>query len=217
MPAMPSTPDEMRELQAKRFAYLQRVYDDWQDVGAGSMQKLHATVVQNHLGLGEDEAGRIMEFLKGRGLLDYTAFGPLLQITDYGIDYVERALAAPDQPTQYFPAINVLHIEQVIDSQIQQGTTQSQQTGEWKGPSGAELAAIAAEIRSALATARLNDAQRDDADANLETLEVQAKARRPNKTITREALASLQRIAEQVGATLIAAKLALMVAAGAAG
>ncbi len=213
---MPATPDEIRSGHAKRFAYLKAVYEDWQRVRSGTMQKLDAVVVRDALGLAADEADRIEEYLKGRNLIKYITFGPLIQITQSGIDYVEQALAEPDQATQYFPAVNVLHIEQVINSQIQQGTTDSQQTGHWKGVSPQELLSIISEIRAALSSVTLQEEHREDADANLATLEAQAKSRRPNQTIIREVLTSMRTIAEQVGAALLAGKIGAWLS-GAAG
>jgi len=122
------TPEQIRATQAKRFAYLVFVYDQWQRVSAGHLQSLPATVVHEHIGIDRQEGDRIEEYLKGRGLIKYVTMGPTVAITTYGIEYVEQALAEPDEPTEFFPAVNVLHIEQVINSQIQQGTTHSQQT-----------------------------------------------------------------------------------------
>jgi len=205
---MPSTPHEIRAMQARRFAYLKFVYDDSQRLPDGESQSLNSAEIRSHLGLDPDEAHRIEEYLTGRHLLEYVAMGPYIAITTYGVDYIEDALAAPDRDTEFFPAINVLHIEQVINSQIQQGTTNSQQTGEWKGIAATELASIVADIRSMLSTVTLKDDQREDAEAHLSTLEAHSKARRPNQTVIRESLASLRTIAEQVGGTLLAGKIA---------
>jgi hypothetical protein len=109
--------------------------------------------------------------------------------------------------------VNVLHIEQVINSQIQQGTSHSQQIGTWQGLSGEQLVSLVAEIRTAFAAAALSADQRADADAHLATLEAQSKAAKPNQSIVREALKSLRTVAEQVAATLIAAKLFALIAA----
>jgi hypothetical protein len=203
----PTTPDDIRALQAKRFAYLKFVYDDAQQRAGGGLQTLETERVRAHLGVDTDEAERIEQYLTGRHLLEYVAMGPLIAITTYGVDYVEQALAAPDRDTEFFPAINVLHIEQAINSQIQQGTANSQQTGDWNGLSAAEVLSIAAEIRSALSSIPLPAERRDDAEAHVATLEAQGRARRPNQAIVREALRSLRAIAEQVGAAVIAGKM----------
>src|SRR5690348_15556108 len=114
-----STADEIRALHAKRFAYLKVVYDDAQQSRAGLLQKLPADRIRAQIGVDADEGDRIEEYLKDRGLIKFITFGPTVAITVTGIDYVERALGQPDRPTEYFPAVNVLHIEQVNNSQIQ--------------------------------------------------------------------------------------------------
>lgn len=204
---MPDSPDHIRALKAKRFAYLNYVYEDWQRVPAGTMQALNADDVRIHLRLDRDEADRIMEYLKGRDLIKYISHGPQIRITPYGIDYVEGALAEPDQPTEYFPAVNVLHIEQVINSQIQQGTANSTQRHEWQGVSTDQLASIISEIQGTLSAATLPDVHRRELRAAVATLEAQATLSKPNNTIVREALTSVRAIAEAVGAALLAGKI----------
>lgn len=50
-----------------------------------------------------------------------------LFITHTGVKEVEQALTQPEEPTQHFAAINYIHIQNMTQSQIQQGTTASVQ------------------------------------------------------------------------------------------
>ena len=210
-----TTAAQIRDTQANRLAYLVFVYEKWQQVRSGNIQSLPATVVHEHLGMSRDEGSRIEHYLNDKGLIKFMSMGPSIAITDYGVDYVEQALAEPDWATEYFPPINVLHIEKVINSQVQQGTVNSNQTGEWAGITADQLAAIIAEVKS-LADMPLSTEQRQDFDANLQTLEAQAKASRPSKTIIREALSSIRTIAEEVGAALVASKILAFLSGAAA-
>jgi hypothetical protein len=72
--------------------------------------------------LDADEASRIGEYLRDKGLIKFVTIRPQVAITDYGIDYVENALAEPEKPTALFPPVNILRIGQMVNSQIQQGT-----------------------------------------------------------------------------------------------
>ena len=77
--------EQVRAVQAKRFAYFLFVYEQWQKVQAGRIQSLPATPVREHLGIDNQEGERIEEYLKGHGLLKYVTMGPSVQITPYGI------------------------------------------------------------------------------------------------------------------------------------
>jgi hypothetical protein len=206
-----STSDQICDIQSKRFAYLKFVYDDAQRVRAGTIQTVDADVIHRALGVSDDEGSRIGDYLEERRLIRYITMGPIVTITAHGIDYVEAALAELDRPTEHFQPINVLHIDQLVNSQIQQGTVQSTQHAEWSGISGGELRSLLAELKP-LFDQPMSNEQNDDLNANFQTLEAQAKAPRPNKVIVREALSSLRSIAEKVGASLIAVKIAEMLA-----
>jgi hypothetical protein len=200
--------NQIRATQAKRFAFLQLVYQDWQDVRAGRIQAVSATDIRQRLGVDSNEGDRIEEYLKGRGLIKYVTMGPTIAITPFGIDYVENALSEPDSPTEFFPAVNVLHIGSVINSQIQQGTTDSQQHGEWQGLGSGDLKTLVKQLKAFLESTPLTTTQKADAEANVLTLEAQSIAHVPNKSIVREAMRSLRNIAEATGAAVIAEKLA---------
>lgn len=198
--------EQIRHVQAKRLAYLVFVYEHRKNVKAGRLQALPASVVHEHLGIEPDEGDRVEEYLKDKGLIKYVTMGPTVAITSYGIDYVEHALAEPDRASEYFPPVNVLHIENVINSQVQQGNIKSSQTADWSGITPGALAEIIADLKT-LTNAELTPEDRQDLDANTDTLEAQTKASRVNKTIVREALNTLRSIAEKVGATILAGKI----------
>src|SRR4026209_233464 len=105
---MSSDSEQVRELQAKRFAFLKFVYDHAQTVPDGVLNKVSPEAINEQLGLSFDEISRIGSYLKERHLVKFMTQGPTVAITAYGIDHVEAALAAPDKPTQYLPAINIL-------------------------------------------------------------------------------------------------------------
>ena len=108
-----------------------------------------------------------------------------------------------------------LFVERIDNSQIQQGTVSSTQSGDWRGLSGQDLSALVRELEP-LVTA-LAGASRDELPAWLDTLKAQSRIATPSKSVVREALTTMRGIAEKVGASLIAAKIttALAAAAGA--
>jgi hypothetical protein len=204
------TSADIRRTDALRFAFLKFLYENWSKTQKGQQQSMHVGIVKNALGLSDQEADRIETYLHEKGLIEYVAFGPTLTITSYGIDLVERALRHPDRRTDLFPAINILNIESVVNSQIQQGTVASNQTGDWSGVSGTDLAALLDAAKSLLQSSTLTREQRHDLEVDVQTLETQSRARKLNRTIVIETLKSMRNIAEETGAALLAAKIAAM-------
>jgi hypothetical protein len=119
--------DALTKKKTDRFRFLNRLYErtngdyhaleDMWEVGAD-------------VGLTRDEAQRVMDYLDGEGLATHRAMGGAVALTHVGLREVERALSVPEAPTHYFPAVvNVLQVQSMVGSQIQQGThgsTQSQ-------------------------------------------------------------------------------------------
>lgn len=113
---------------------------------------------------------------------------------------MERALAAPDRPTERFAPINILNISGgVHGSQIQQGVHSSSQTQsvDWKA-----LAALILELRREIGSLSGDDAA--IARAHIETLEAQNRSPAPSPGIVRESLSSLRTIFEKAGGAVSA-------------
>jgi hypothetical protein len=202
--------------QARRFAYLKYLYDDAQTVIAPAIQSLPSASISAALGLTRDECHRIEQYLSARRLVEYVVSGPEMAITADGIDYVERALAAPDDATEYFPPVNVLHIEQVVNSQIQQGVSHSLQAGSWDARLDPDrLRDAIADIRQMVDSLSLTDDDNAAVDANLATAEAQASSPRPSTMIIRESLRLVRDIVSGAGGALAGVKLeALLRGAG---
>ena len=184
----------MRAGQARRFAYLKFLYDDAQTLQRGALQSVASRAIAAALGVSEDEGHRIEMYLADRSLVEFVG-GGCVGLTAAGIDYVETAIVEPDVATEYFPPIsvlqNVLHIGQVTHSQVQQGTVQSTQSGEWA--SSLDLASVTAaitELRQAIVD--LPAGVRGTADANLATIQAQVTSPRPSLTIIRESVGLLR-------------------------
>jgi hypothetical protein len=190
-----------------RFKFLKFVYDDYRGLPSSQHQMLPAKDVGPEIGLSAEEALKIADFWKGKGLLNYATFGPTVQITPRGIDYVEEALAHPDRPTEFLPPINVMMFAgDVHGAQIQQGVTASSQH---MSIGAADRSQLLSEIESA--KARLRDiagsAARDDMEADLDTAAAQLRRSTPNVSVLRESFRTIRSVAEQVGAGLVVEKL----------
>jgi hypothetical protein len=119
--------DELEAIKRKRFEYLLLLYKTTQ----GSYDTLvHTWELGSEVGLTRDETGRIVDYLRREGLIRTLTFDKVA-ITHQGVVQIEHALSQPDKPTDYFPPVNIVQVQQMVNSQIQQGTYQSTQTGDF--------------------------------------------------------------------------------------
>jgi hypothetical protein len=147
----------------QRFEFMEAVYNATQ---GDRFRFTELGVIAPTIGLSEQEADQIAQYLVDEGLLGWAAFGGVIEITHRGIKEVEQARTQPDEPTVHFPPFNLIHVEHMSHSQIQQGTEGSVQQMA-QGVSSDE----SNELRNFLAA--LNDVKREleltvDAQAEME-------------------------------------------------
>jgi hypothetical protein len=90
----------------------------------------------------------------------------------------------PGRSTHYFPPVNIIHIEHMQQSQIQQGTIGSLQTQTLPIVDAVILKALVHEIRSA--DLSLSSTDRETLESDLETVDAQLKRPKSKHGIIRE-------------------------------
>ena len=108
---------------------------------------------------------------------------------------VEAALSQPDKPTEHFP-VNIIHIEQMSHSQIQQGTVGSTQSGTFTSLDLAAVAEFVAGLKTMLPQLGLTGDDEAVAQSDIATIETQLSSPRPKVEIIKESLRSIRNIAE---------------------
>lgn len=197
--------DALTKKKTDRFRFLNRLYErTYGDYHAlEDMWEVGADV-----GLTSNETERVMEYLNGEGLATHRAIGGAVAITHAGLREVERALSAPDAPTYYFPAVvNVLQVQSMVGSQIQQGSHGSTQT-QSQTIAQNELVAIQAlvtALQAELGALGLGAEAKAEAEAELQTLEAQLQSSKPKSSIIRESLKTLRNLVEGVASNAVAA------------
>lgn len=84
----------------------------------------------DELGWERPTTSRTVDYLEAEGLLEFAAMGGEIAITHAGVVEVEQSLSTPEAPTEHFPpaaTVNILNIQTMIGSQVQQGTTGGEQ------------------------------------------------------------------------------------------
>lgn len=144
-----------------------------------------------------------MDYLAGKGLVEWIT-SAYIGITVPGVDEVERALEQPDHATENFAPFNLIHVNQMIHSQIQQGTAGStQQQTALDEAAISTIVTLVAQLRDVLIP-KLEGSDRQEAQAQIETIESQLKSPRPRRLVVIESLRTLRNLAENMlaGATL---------------
>lgn len=193
--------EDIQAIQQKRFEYLHKLYEA---TGASENEVVNCFQFGNELGFSHAEVDRITDFLEGEGLISHAGLGGEISITHRGIVEVEAALSKPDEPTTYFPAVNYIHVGQMIASQIQQGTDRSNQTLTYSNDDIAAILRFVSEVRIRLPELQLSDEFSAIMDSDIATIESQASSPRPKLAVIQECLSSIRTILEGIAGNAIA-------------
>lgn len=200
----------IQEIRRKRFQYLQKLYEL---SGGNELASINFQQIGDELGFSHPEADNISEFLVGERLVAYVSLGGEIGITHQGIIEVEAALSKPDEPSTYFPAVNYIHVEQMISSQIQQGTNHSSQVLTYSANDIEAMTKFVDNLKGQLLELKLDAETQSEAQSDIETIEIQIKSHRPKHTIIKECLLSLRRILEGAAGSAISALLVQQIVA----
>ncbi len=121
----PQLATPLEQKRARRMMLMQRVYD----LSDGDSDYCVDPIeIGGQYGWTQEETRRIFRYLINEGLLSLANVSDNIKITHAGVVEIEQALYAPDTATDHFPPINVINVYgNVQDSQLQAGTTNSQQ------------------------------------------------------------------------------------------
>lgn len=195
--------DALTKKKKDRFRFLNRLYERTE---GDSMALEDMWEIGTELGMSSLETERAVEYLVGEGLATHRGIGGVIEITHAGVVEVEGALSQPEKPTHYFPpVVNILHVQSMVGSQIQQGnhgSTQSQAVTQNELDAVRELTAA---LRQKLASLPLTKETKQEAEAELQTVEAQLRSSKPKIAILQESLRTLRHLIEGVASNALAA------------
>jgi hypothetical protein len=151
-------------------------------------------------GFDRDTTVKITQYLQGEGLLKFQALGGLIGITHRGISEVEKALTNQNDPTEHFPpakTVNIIHVNQMTNSQIQQNASNSNQIDTLNGTDD-RLKDIILGLKEAYEHPSIPLPQKGDLGAEIKTIEGQLSSSKPKTTIIKESLSSAKNILENI-------------------
>jgi hypothetical protein len=193
-----------------RFRYLHRLCERTDGRELALEDKYE---IGDEIGLSREETENVVSYLIGEGLASHRDIGQAIGITHAGLVEVERALSEPDVPTEHFPPmINMLQVQSMIGSQIQQGTKSSTQSQTISQNDLEAIRSLLLNLKSNLAELPLKDEEREEAYAEVQTLEAQLQSNKPKTLIIRESLRTLRSLLEGVASSTLASQLLLLFA-----
>ncbi len=202
-------PSSLEEKKRKRLEYMNSLY-------RATNGSTYATVDMWELGEELDwenaEIDHTVEYLEAEGLLQYVAMGGMIGITHAGVMEVEQSLSRPEVPTEHFPpSVNIMHVQQMVGSQIQQGTAASSQQLEYVSPESVEgIRDLIRQLREdVLPVVDLDADEQEELEAELDVAERHLKSRRPNAVSVRR---SLERVGGLLREATVAAGSAVQLA-----
>jgi len=195
----------VEETKKKRFQYLNKLHDA---TGGSSHSYVSMRELGQQLGFDGDETSNIVEYLVGEQLVKHVAIGGEITITHSGRKEIESALSAPEKPTTYFPpVVNILHVQSMVGSQIQQGTHHSTQKLAITQNQLDAVRDFVALFKARLSEIPLDGDSKAEAGAEIATLDAQLQSSRPKPGILRESLQSIRTILEGAAGSVVASDL----------
>ena len=191
----------IQEIQKKRFQYLEKLY---LDTNGDEFETRDHLKLGEELGFSESETSRIYDYLFGEGLIAPVDLGGSIGITHKGIVEIELSLSEPDKPTKYFPPTNIIHVEHMIGSQIQQGTNQSYQSFSYSLNDFDSIIKFVSDLKSKLTELKFDTESQEEIESDITTIESQIKSPHPKSGIIKECLISMRTILERAASTVIA-------------
>ena len=163
-------------------------------------------------GLSPSETQSIVTWLSNEGLLGDGFIGGGISISHGGVQEIETALSHPKQGTRYFPpVINIVNVENMNNSQIQQGTTTSTQSFKQVSDSMDDIRNELEKLKSIVANLNLDDETNVEVEAQIATVEAQLKSKHPIRVVIEESTKSLRNLLEGTTASLIASGILSMI------
>jgi len=197
---MPNT----EELKKMRFQFLNLLY---KKTGGNKFSHVNKRDLGSELGYERDVTESISQYLEAENLLEYVTVCGGIAITHDGVKEVQEATSNPEEPTLYFPPINVINIHHMEGSQIQQGTSSSNQTGTFKLTNGVEINEFIKLLKKQLPELTLTSDDESEIKSDITTLESQVVSSRPKSEIIKESLSSIKRILEGATGSVVAQQL----------
>lgn len=186
----------VEEMKVKRYKFLKKLYEL---TGGDELDFQEIDDLGSDLGFEGDMTEKVAQYLNGEGLIKFVAIGGTICITHWGVVAIEKSVAEPEKPTEYFPSVNIISIEKMSNSQIQQASLGGTQIVTIEESKFDQVKEVIRSLNDSLEEIALGEKQKSDIKAEIQTIDAQMLSSKPKGTIITECLSSVRKILE--GAT----------------
>jgi len=150
---------------------------------------------------------KIVNYLRNEGLIESRRKIGDYNISHRGVREIEDALSKPEQATNYFPpAIHIINVGQMVDSQIQQASPGAIMVGSINEEQSERLIEILQNLNNVIEHLNLESPQVLELQAEIQTIKAQTTSPMPKRGIINEGLGSIRRILENASGRMIASE-----------
>ena len=199
----------IEEMKTKRSQFLHKLYGL---TGGDESKWFRVFQIGEELGFDRDVTANIARYLGGDGLIvvHKTFIGDpnnnRIGISHKGIQVVETE-SDPDTPTDQSPSISIIAIDKMIGSQIQQASPEATQVVAIGEDRYEELKEIIQSLKDYIDQLGIEPQQKDDLQAEIQTIDAQMSSSKPKAAIITECLGSIRVIIEGATGSLLASSL----------
>lgn len=193
----------IEQKKKQRFEFLEKLY---KETDGSESYMVNMWELGQELGYDRETTSNIVEYLQGEELLIPRALGGGIAITHYGIKEIEEAYENPNEATEHFMPINLINIENMNNSTIQQGTIHSTQNNHFENNKLSDLKQVIRELQQVISKLEDSDIKKELISES-ETLISQIKSPKPKKSIIKETLKSIKEVSKSVAIKTIATQL----------
>ena len=197
----------LEEKKRMRFLFLEKIYAL---KNGGHFQHFKTETISRDIEISPEDGFMIAEYLEGEGLIEILdGEGLIISITHKGIVEVERALSKPEEATEYFPPVNnIIIVERMQNSQILQGSTNSNQTFNLTRQNSADLGKFIELFEQRFSELVFNtDDDKKEAIVEVQTIKTQLTSPRPKELVIQESRKTLRNILEGMTGSVLATEL----------
>jgi len=194
------------EKKRDRFLFLQHIYNIKDQPG---LQLFNLADIGESLGVDRIEALTIADYLANEGLISlFDDEANIVALTHQGAVEVEAVLSKPTEPTEHFLPFNYIHVENMTNSQINQGSTNTNQTQNITQNHIEKFTEFVRLFEENVKDLAFESADaKNEAIAEVSTIRAQLSSPKPKYEIIRQAGQSVKSILEKAAGSMIAEKL----------
>ena len=197
----------IKEKKKQRFQFLEKLYNE---SNGSESYMVNMWELGQELEFDRETTSNIVDYLIDKGLLKPMTLGGGISITHYGIVEIEEAHEYPDKPTEHFMPINIINIQSMSNSSIQQGTNKSSQNNIFSSTNISELKTLTEKVESLIR--EIDDKNlKEELIAENDTLKAQVKSPKPKKNIIKESLKSIKEVMQKTSIKVASSQISRMI------